>query len=229
MASFTGRGACARIRNEPERATAEKLYHLGGGTVSRSALSNGQRVAAGGSVWWPAFGVDGSVAAGYRRKIGDCVRLIDSTSVAVEQPERRLGDVFGGSFRRKGAHCLRSRRRPAAVPHGDGPRTSTTLPPPRRCRSRQGGDLCFRPRLLLLGGGPSLIRRFAASSRGFKCNTPFTGWRDRPGPTRIIDPERTGPDTSQAARCLRRNPMWGWCERFRSSSRPARCCRIFTN
>ena len=63
------------------RSHASKLYHVGGSTVSRSALStaNASR---------PVEVFTGLLAAlmaqlqsGYRRKIRDCVRLIDSTSV----------------------------------------------------------------------------------------------------------------------------------------------------
>ena len=63
------------------RSHASKLYHLGGGTVSRSALStaNASR---------PVEVFAGVLSAlmlrlqrGYRRKMGDCVRLIDSTSM----------------------------------------------------------------------------------------------------------------------------------------------------
>ena len=63
------------------KSHASKLYHLGGDTVSRSALStaNASR---------PVEVFSGLLSAlmkqlqrGYRRKIDDCVRLIDSTSV----------------------------------------------------------------------------------------------------------------------------------------------------
>jgi hypothetical protein len=63
------------------RSHVSKLYHLGGCTVSRSALST-----ANASRPFEVFA--GLLSAlmvqlqrGYRRKIGDCVRLIDSTSV----------------------------------------------------------------------------------------------------------------------------------------------------
>jgi hypothetical protein len=63
------------------KSHAGKLYHLGSCTVSRSALST-----ANASRPFEVFA--GLLAAlmaqlqgGYRRKIGDCVRLIDSTSV----------------------------------------------------------------------------------------------------------------------------------------------------
>ena len=60
---------------------AGKLYHLGSETVSRSALSTANKSR-------PVEVFAGVLSAlmvrlqrGYRRKIGDCVRLIDSTSV----------------------------------------------------------------------------------------------------------------------------------------------------
>jgi hypothetical protein len=65
------------------KSHAGKLYHLGGCTISKSALStaNASR---------PAEVFAGLLSslicllqAGYRRKIRDCVRLIDSTSVSL--------------------------------------------------------------------------------------------------------------------------------------------------
>jgi hypothetical protein len=63
------------------RSHASKLYHLGGRIVSKSALST-----ANASRPVEVFGgllsaLMASLQAGYRRKIGDCIRLIDSTSV----------------------------------------------------------------------------------------------------------------------------------------------------
>ena len=63
------------------RSHAGKLYHLGGCTVSRSALST-----ANAARPFEVFGgllsaLMAQLQRGYRRKIGDCVRLIDSTGV----------------------------------------------------------------------------------------------------------------------------------------------------
>ncbi len=64
------------------KSHAGKLYHLGGCTISKSTLStaNGSRASA------EVFGgllsaLIQQLQAGYRRKVGNCVRLIDSTSV----------------------------------------------------------------------------------------------------------------------------------------------------
>ena len=70
------------------RSHASKLYHLGGNAVSRSALST-----ANASRPVEVFGgllsaLMGQVQRGYRRKIGDCVRLIDSTSVQLSSLSR---------------------------------------------------------------------------------------------------------------------------------------------
>src|SRR5712672_3232043 len=67
------------------KSHAGKLYHLGGCTISRSALStaNASRPAGVFAGLLPALMAQ--LQAGYRRKIGDCVRLIDSTSVRLNK------------------------------------------------------------------------------------------------------------------------------------------------
>lgn len=63
------------------KSHASKLYHLGGDTVSRSALAtaNASRPVETFSVLLSALMAQ--LQRGYRRKIDDCVRLIDSTTV----------------------------------------------------------------------------------------------------------------------------------------------------
>ena len=59
-----------------------KLYHLGGSTISKSSLSSANASAAAANVFGELLTVlMDQLQVGYRRKIGDCVRLIDSTSV----------------------------------------------------------------------------------------------------------------------------------------------------
>jgi hypothetical protein len=67
------------------KSHASKLYHLGGCTISRSTLStaNSSRPAA---VFTGLLStLMASLQAGYRRKIRDCVRLIDSTGVRLSR------------------------------------------------------------------------------------------------------------------------------------------------
>lgn len=59
-----------------------KLYHLGGSTISKSSLSSANASAAAANVFGDLLtALMDQLQVGYRRKIGDCVRLIDSTSV----------------------------------------------------------------------------------------------------------------------------------------------------
>jgi hypothetical protein len=88
------------------KSHASKLYHLGGCTVSRSALST-----ANASRPFEVFaGLLSALMAqlqrGYRRKVGDCVRLIDSTSVRLSNLSGDWATFFGGGLRREGAYHL---------------------------------------------------------------------------------------------------------------------------
>jgi len=64
------------------RSHASKLYHLGGSTVSRSALSSAN---ASRPVEVFTGLLMAQLQSGYRRKIRDCVRLIDSTGVPLSR------------------------------------------------------------------------------------------------------------------------------------------------
>jgi hypothetical protein len=61
---------------------AAKLYHLGGTMISKSALSTANRSPAAAEVFIGLLSaLMMQLQTGYRRKVKDCVRLIDSTSV----------------------------------------------------------------------------------------------------------------------------------------------------
>ena len=63
------------------RSHASKLYHLGGSTVSRSALSTANASRPVEVFTGLLVALMAQLQSGYRRKIRDCVRLIDSTGV----------------------------------------------------------------------------------------------------------------------------------------------------
>jgi IS4 transposase len=63
------------------KSHASKLYHLGGSTVSKSALSDANGLRPFAVFAGVLSALMAQLQRGYRRKIGDCVRLIDSTSV----------------------------------------------------------------------------------------------------------------------------------------------------
>ena len=63
------------------RSHAGKLYHLGGSTISKSALSTSNRERPPEVFAGLLSVLIKQLQRGYRRKIRDCIRLIDSTSV----------------------------------------------------------------------------------------------------------------------------------------------------
>ena len=63
------------------RSHAGKLYHLGSCAVSKSALATANASRPFGVFADLLSALMAQLQRGYRRKIGDCVRLIDSTSV----------------------------------------------------------------------------------------------------------------------------------------------------
>jgi Transposase DDE domain/Domain of unknown function (DUF4372) len=63
------------------RSHASKLYHLGGRAVSKSALATANKSRPVEVFAGLLSALMAQLQRGYRRKIGDCVRLIDSTSV----------------------------------------------------------------------------------------------------------------------------------------------------
>jgi Transposase DDE domain/Domain of unknown function (DUF4372) len=71
------------------RSHARKLYHLGGETVSRSALATANASRSAEVFSGLLSALMRQLASGYRRKIRDCVWLIDSTGL-------RLSGLSGG-------------------------------------------------------------------------------------------------------------------------------------
>jgi hypothetical protein len=63
------------------KSHADKIYHLGGCVVSRSALSTANALRPSEVFAGLLSALMAQLQRGYRRKIGNCVRLIDSTSV----------------------------------------------------------------------------------------------------------------------------------------------------
>jgi IS4 transposase len=85
IAMLLGQFCGARGLREIEavlQSHAGKLYQLGGGTISKSALSTANGSAAAVAVFSGLLcTLIKQLQAGHRRKVKDCVRLIDSTSV----------------------------------------------------------------------------------------------------------------------------------------------------
>lgn len=84
IAMLHGQLCGARSLREIEtnlRSHASKLYHIGGCTVSKSTLSTANASRPAEVFEGLLLALMAQLQAGYRRKISDCIRLIDSTSV----------------------------------------------------------------------------------------------------------------------------------------------------
>ena len=79
-AQFCGARSLREIETNLQ-SHAGKLYHLGGCTISRSALSTANALRPVEAFAGLLSVLMAQLQTGYRRKIGDCVRLIDSTSL----------------------------------------------------------------------------------------------------------------------------------------------------
>jgi hypothetical protein len=84
---------------------ASKLYHLGGCTVSKSTLATANRERSAEVFGALLSALMVQLQAGYRRKIRDCVRLIDSTSVRLSSLSGHWATFSAGVFGAK-AHII---------------------------------------------------------------------------------------------------------------------------
>jgi len=81
LAQFCGARGLREIETSL-KSHADKLYHLGGCTISKSALSTANALRPRAEVFGGLLSaLISQLQAGYRRKVRDCVRLIDSTRV----------------------------------------------------------------------------------------------------------------------------------------------------
>ena len=166
---------------------------------------------------------------GLRRKIGEAVRLIDSTGLTLSRGRASWAQLLDRRLRRQAARRLRSRRRPAALcgDHaGQGQRHHRR---PRPCRSSRAPPTSSISAITTTAGGRSSTPPAAASSRGLRRTRPLAVVAEMAG--------RAGSQSCPTASAICRS-AWPAAARTRSaipvreiasSSRPARILRIVTN
>jgi IS4 transposase len=209
------------------KSHAGKLHHLGARPVSRSALStaNADRpveVFAG-----LLAALMRSLQAGYRRKIADCVLLIDSTVV----PLSRLSDwaTFSTGVCGAKAHIIYD-------PDADQPRYLVVTPSnvnditaAKQMPIEAGATYVFDLGYYDYGWWAELDGAGCRIVTRLKSNTPFEVVEDRtvpPGSTILSD--RTGYLPKRLA-ASRRNPMPGLVREVRVRIETGKVLRIFTN
>jgi hypothetical protein len=210
------------------RSHASKLYHLGGCTVSRSALST-----ANASRPVEVFGgllsaLMAQLQRGYRRKIGDCVRLIDSTGVQLSNLSGNWATFSAGVCGAK-AHIIYDPDADQPLYLMVTPSNVNDITAAKKMPIESGATYVFDLGYYDYGWWAALDQAGCRIVTRFKANTPFAVVEDRPvAPGSSILSDRTGHLPKRLA-ASRRNPMPGLVREIRVMIETGKVLRIFTN
>jgi hypothetical protein len=207
---------------------AKKLYHLGGSPVSRSALStaNASR---------PVEVFTGVLSAlmmrlqrGYRRKLGECVRLIDSTSVRLsglsDDWATFSSDVCGAK-----AHIVYDPDADQPVYLMVTPANVNDLTAAKDMPIEAHATYVFDLGYYDFGWWAMLHQAHCRIVTRLKANTPFRIAQERPvAPGSGVLSDRTGYLPARMA-ASRRNPMGQLVREVRVMNDTGKVLRIFTN
>jgi hypothetical protein len=210
------------------RSHASKLYHLGGCPVSRSALATAnasRRVEVFAGV---LSALMAQLQRGYRRKIGDCVRLVDSTSV-------RLSGL-SGDWATFSTNVCGAKAHIVYDPDADQPLYLMVTPAnvnditaakemPIEANATYVFDLGYYD----FGWWARLDEAHCHIVTRLKANTPFAVVEERPvAPGSGVLSDRTGYLPARMA-ASRRNPMGQLVREIRVMTDTGKVLRIFTN
>ena len=210
------------------RSHASKLYHLGGCTVSRSALAtaNGSRPAEMFGALLSALMAQ--LHSGYRRKIGGCVRLIDSISVRLSSLSGSWATFSAGVCGAK-AHIIYD-------PDADQPlylmvttANVNDITVAKEMPIEPGATYVFDLGYYDYGWWARLHEAACRIVTRLKVNTPFETVEDRPVPPgSSILSDRIG-YLPQRLAASRKNPMGGLVREIRVVIETGKQLRLFTN
>jgi IS4 transposase len=226
-AQFSGARGLREIETNL-KSHASKLYHLGGSTVSRSALStaNADRPAEVFSDLLAALMLQ--LQAGYRRKIGDCVRLIDSTSVQLSSLSGKWATFSAGVCGAK-AHIVYDPDADQPLYLMVTPSNVNDITAAKEMPIDAGATYVFDLGYYDYGWWATLDQAGCRIVTRLKSNTPFEVVEDRPvAPGSSILSDRTGYLPKRLA-ASRRNPMSGLMREVKVTIDTGKVLRIFTN
>jgi hypothetical protein len=210
------------------RSHASKLYHLGGCAISRSALAtaNASRPAEVFSGLLSALMAQ--LQAGYRRKIGNCVRLIDSTGVKLSNLSGNWATFSAGVCGAK-AHIIYDPDADQPLYLMVTPANVNDITAAKEMPIEAGATYVFDLGYYDYGWWAKLDRAGCRIVTRLKLNTPFTIVDDQPVPLgSSILSDRTGYLPKRLA-ASRRNPMPGLVREIRVMIETGKVLRIFTN
>jgi len=210
------------------RSHASKLHHLGGYTVSRSALST-----ANASRPVEVFGgllsvLMSQLQRGYRRKIGDCVRLIDSTSVQLSSLSGNWATFSTGVCGAK-AHIIFDPDTDQPLYLMVTPANVNDITAAKEMPIEPGATYVFDLGYYDYGWWATLHQAGCRIVTRLKTNTPFESVEDRPVPPgSSILSDRIGHLPKRLA-ASRNNPMSGLVREVQVVIETGKVLRIFTN
>ena len=226
-AQFSGARSLREIETNLQ-SHASQLYHLGGCTISRSALSTANASRPVEVFAGLLSALMAQLQAGYRRKIGDCVRLIDSTSVQLNGLSGNWATFSAGVCGAK-AHIIYD-------PDADQPMYLMVTPSnvnditaAKEMPIEAGAAYVFDLGYYDYGWWAKLDQAGCRIVTRLKSNTPFAVVEDRavaPGSSILSD--RTGYLPKRLA-ASRQNPMAGLVREVRIIIETGKMLRIFTN
>jgi IS4 transposase len=207
---------------------AGKLYHLGGSTISRSALSTANASRPAEVFTGVLSNLMGILQAKSRRKIRDCVRLIDSTSVSLTK--------LSGDWARFSEGVCGAKAHIVYDPDADQPLYLMVTPSnvnditiAQQMPIEPGATYVFDLGYYDYGWWAKLDQAGCNIVTRLKSNTPFAVMEDRPvEPGSSILSDRTGHLPRRLA-ASRRNPMSGVVREVRVVIETGKKLRIFTN
>jgi IS4 transposase len=209
------------------KSHAGKFHHLGGSTVSRSTLStaNAQRPAAVFAGMLAAL--IASLQAGYRRKIRDCVRLIDATCVRLSSSSDWA--TFSTGVCGAKAHVVYDPDADQPLYLMVTPSNVNDITAAKQMPIEAGATYVFDLGYYDYSWWAELDRAGCRIVTRLKFNTPFEVVEDRavpPGSSVLSDRFGYLPKRLAASR---RNPMPGLMREVRVRIQTGKVLRIFTN
>ena len=210
------------------KSQAAKLYHVGGAPVSKSALATANATRPCETFAGLLAALMAQLQRGYRRKIGDCVRLIDSTSVRLSELSGAWATFSAGVCGAK-AHVVYD-------PDADQPLYLMVTPAnvndivaAKQMPIEPGATYVFDLGYYDYAWWASLHEAACRIVTRLKANTPFAVVEERPvaaGSSVLSD--RIGRLPKRLARS-RKNPMADLVREVRVRTETGAILRIFTN
>ncbi len=210
------------------RSHGSKLYHLGGSAVSKSALSTANASRPVDVFAGLLSALMAQLQCGYRRKIGDCVRLIDSTGLRLSSLSASWATFSTGVCGAK-AHIIYD-------PDADQPvylmvtaANVNDITAAKAMPIEAGATYVFDLGYYDYGWWAMLHHAGCRIVTRLKVNTPFEVVEDRPVPSQSsILSDRIGYLPKRLA-ASRRNPMSDQAREIRVVIETGKVLRIFTN